>query len=85
VAGRGQEAREAANAMKITAQDLIGFGIVDAMIAEPPGGAHRHIESVMQATGAEIKKFLADFSDMCRDEVREHRREKFLAIGDSLL
>ncbi len=79
------KAREAANAMKITAQDLIGFGIVDGVIAEPPGGAHRHVESVMEATGAEIKQFLADFSDMSRDEIREHRRQKFLSIGDSLL
>jgi len=79
------KAREAATAMKITARDLVEFGIVDGIIEEPPGGAHRHLEAVMAATGTEIKRFLEDFSTMSRDEIREHRREKFLSIGDALL
>ncbi len=79
------KAKEAATAMKITAEDLIGFGIVDGMINEPAGGAHRHMEAVMDATGKEIAAFLEEFSGKSREEVREHRREKFLAIGKSLM
>ncbi len=79
------KAKEAATAMKITAEDLIGFGIVDGMIKEPAGGAHRHMEAVMDATGKEIAAFLEEFSGKSREEVREHRREKFLAIGKSLM
>ncbi len=79
------KAKEAATAMKITAEDLIGFGIVDGMIEEPAGGAHRHMEAVMDATGKEIAAFLEEFSGKSREEVREHRREKFLAIGKSLM
>ncbi|HHG89838.1 MAG TPA: acetyl-CoA carboxylase carboxyltransferase subunit alpha [Devosia sp.] len=79
------KAKEAATAMKITAEDLVGFGIVDGMIEEPAGGAHRHMQAVMDATGKEISAFLEEFSGKSREEVREHRREKFLAIGKSLM
>ena len=44
-------AQDAANNMKITAQDLLGFGVIDGIIPEPAGGAHRHPEAVMTATG----------------------------------
>ncbi|MBI4923692.1 MAG: acetyl-CoA carboxylase carboxyltransferase subunit alpha [Devosia nanyangense] len=81
-AGRAQET---ANSMKITAQDLLGFHVVDGIIAEPAGGAHRHAEAVMAATAEAIGKFLADFpGNRGKLEVREHRREKFMAIGSAL-
>ncbi len=79
------KAKEAATAMKITAEDLMEFGIIDGMIKEPAGGAHRHMETVMDATGKEIAAFLEEFSGKSREDVREHRREKFLAIGKSLM
>jgi acetyl-CoA carboxylase carboxyl transferase subunit alpha len=79
------KAKEAANAMKITAEDLKGFGIVDGIIDEPPGGAHRHLDEVMEASARAITSFLEDFSGMSRQDIREHRREKFLSIGRSLL
>src|SRR5205809_3928633 len=44
-------AMETANAMKITAQDLLGFGVIDGIISEPPGGAHRHVQQVIASTG----------------------------------
>ena len=78
------KAQEAATAMKLTARDLLGFGVIDGIIAEPPGGAHRHVEEVMAATGKEIDIFLNEFSGMSRDEIISHRREKFLSIGSSL-
>lgn len=79
------KASEAANAMKITAEDLIEFGIIDGMIEEPAGGAHRHMEAVMETTGKEIAGFLDEYASLGREEIRDHRRQKFLAIGHSLI
>jgi acetyl-CoA carboxylase carboxyl transferase subunit alpha len=78
------KAQDAANNMKITAADLLNFGIIDGIISEPPGGAHRHPEAIMESTRAAISQFLADFEGKSRIELREHRREKFLAIGSNL-
>lgn len=78
------KAQDAANNMKITANDLLGFGVIDGIIHEPPGGAHRHPEVVMNETRKAISQFLTDFEGRSRLELREHRREKFLAIGTNL-
>ena len=76
---------DAANNMKITAQDLLGFGVIDGIVSEPAGGAHRHPEAVMASTAEAIGKFLEDFPGHRGPlEVREHRREKFMAIGSAL-
>lgn len=77
-------AQDMATAQKITAQDLLGFGVIDAIIPEPAGGAHRNHAPVLDATRNAIASFLKDFSGKSRLETREHRREKFLAIGSSL-
>ncbi|MEO6394409.1 MAG: acetyl-CoA carboxylase carboxyltransferase subunit alpha [Devosia sp.] len=78
-------AQDAANNMKITAQDLIGFGVIDGVIPEPAGGAHRHTEIVMANTRAAIADFLGHYpGNMGRLEIREQRREKFLAMGSTL-
>lgn len=77
-------AQDMATAQKITAQDLLGFGVIDGIIPEPAGGAHRHPERIMAEARSEIGRFLAEFSGKSRLEVREHRREKFLAIGTNL-
>jgi acetyl-CoA carboxylase carboxyl transferase subunit alpha len=79
------KAMEMANAMKITAQDLLGFGIIDGIISEPPGGAHRHPDAVMASTRDAIGEFLGNFpGNKGKLEIREHRREKFMAIGSGL-
>jgi acetyl-CoA carboxylase carboxyl transferase subunit alpha len=79
------KAQDAANNMKITAQDLLGFGVIDLIIGEPVGGAHRHPEAVMASTRSAIEDFLTSFSgNRGRLDIREHRREKFLAIGSNL-
>jgi acetyl-CoA carboxylase carboxyl transferase subunit alpha len=79
------KAQDAATSMKITAQDLLGFGVIDAIIAEPVGGAHRRPDVVMDSTRGAISDFLASFSgNKGRLEIREQRREKFLAIGSAL-
>jgi acetyl-CoA carboxylase carboxyl transferase subunit alpha len=76
------KAQDAANNMKITANDLLGFGVIDGIISEPPGGAHRHPEVVMDDTKKAILDFLRSFSgNKGRLEIREQRREKFLAMG----
>jgi acetyl-CoA carboxylase carboxyl transferase subunit alpha len=77
-------AQDAATNMKITAQDLIRFGVVDAIIEEPVGGAHRHPDEAIEATGDAIEGALAALDNLPPDEVRRQRREKYLAIGRSL-
>ena len=77
-------AQDAANNMMITAADLLGFGIIDGVIPEPAGGAHRHPAEAMSETRKAIAQFLGDFGGKTRLELREHRREKFLAIGTNL-
>jgi acetyl-CoA carboxylase carboxyl transferase subunit alpha len=77
-------AQDAANNMKITAQDLQGFGVIDGVIPEPPGGAHRHADAIMTSTADAITAFLRDFGGKGRLENRENRREKFMAIGSAL-
>jgi acetyl-CoA carboxylase carboxyl transferase subunit alpha len=75
--------KEAATNMKITAQDLLDLKIIDGIVAEPMGGAHRAPEAVINATGDLIAQTLGEFSQSNAD-FREHRREKYLAMGRSL-
>ncbi len=75
--------KDAATNMKITAQDLLELKIIDGVIAEPLGGAHRGTDAVIKATGEQIARGFADLSDANMD-YREHRREKFLAMGRTL-
>jgi acetyl-CoA carboxylase carboxyl transferase subunit alpha len=75
------KAQEAATNMKITAEDLIRFGVIDEIVAEPVGGAHRDPAAAITATGEAIAAGLQALSGLDRDAVRRHRREKFLNIG----
>lgn len=74
-------AQDAATNMKITAQDLLRFGIVDGIIPEPVGGAHRDTEGVIKTAGDVIVKAITEFDGRSADEIRKDRREKFLAMG----
>jgi acetyl-CoA carboxylase carboxyl transferase subunit alpha len=78
------KAQDAAANMKITAQDLIRFGVVDAVIPEPIGGAHREPAAAIAATGDAIAKALGEMRGLDRATVIRLRREKFLAIGRTL-
>ncbi|MGE0750660.1 MAG: acetyl-CoA carboxylase carboxyltransferase subunit alpha [Variibacter sp.] len=78
------KAQDAATNMKITAQDLHRFGVIDTIIPEPVGGAHRDPAAAIAATGEAIATALEELSHLTRDEVRRQRREKFLAIGRTL-
>ena len=75
------KAQEAATNMKITAQDLARFGVIDEIITEPVGGAHRDPNAAIGAAGHAIAAALADLKTLGRDGVRKARRDKFLAIG----
>ena len=72
---------DAATNMKITAQDLLKLGIIDEIIPEPVGGAHRDGAEVVKAAGEVIAKALAEFDALSPQEICKARREKFLAMG----
>jgi acetyl-CoA carboxylase carboxyl transferase subunit alpha len=78
------KAQDAATGMRITAQDMVRFGIIDQIVTEPPGGAHRDPAATIAATGEVIAKALAELAGLDRETVRRLRREKFLAIGRTL-
>ena len=75
------KAQEAATNMKITAQDLIRFGVIDQIVAEPAGGAHRDPQAAIEQAGAAIAESFEAMKGLDRDTLRKLRREKFLAIG----
>ncbi|WP_416357476.1 acetyl-CoA carboxylase carboxyltransferase subunit alpha [Aureimonas phyllosphaerae] len=77
-------AKDVAQAMKITAQDLKGFGVIDEIVSEPTGGAHRSRERAIETAGARIEAALGELSTLSGDELKRQRREKFLAIGREL-
>lgn len=77
-------AKDVAQAMKITAQDLKGFGVVDTVVEEPIGGAHRNREIVFEAARKAVAQALAELSTLDGEALRRARREKFLAIGRDL-
>lgn len=77
-------AKDAATAMKITAPDLLGLGVIDGIIPEPLGGAHRARAGAMKAVGDAIEKALFGLSNMHGEALRTHRRERFYRIGRSL-
>src|SRR5580704_14478429 len=78
----GADAIATANkVMKLTAQDLLRFGIIDSIIPEPVGGAHRDPAAAVAATGRAISEALRSLANMSPEALREARAEKYLAIG----
>ncbi|HKJ60639.1 MAG TPA: acetyl-CoA carboxylase carboxyltransferase subunit alpha [Hyphomicrobiales bacterium] len=77
-------AQDAATNMKITAQDLMQFGIIDVIITEPLGGAHRDKSAIMQITGNMVERALREFDGLPGDDIKQARHDKFLEIGRSL-
>ena len=75
------KAQEAAQNMKITADDLLRFGVIDSIVREPVGGAHRDPAAAIEATGEAIAAAFEELRQLDREAVRRQRREKFLAIG----
>jgi acetyl-CoA carboxylase carboxyl transferase subunit alpha len=78
------KAKEAATNMKITAQDLLQLGIIDTIIGEPVGGAHRDPETAVQSVGEALELALLEFDSIDGAAIRKLRRDKFLNIGKSM-
>jgi acetyl-CoA carboxylase carboxyl transferase subunit alpha len=78
------KAQEAATNMKITAQDLMRFGVIDSILKEPAGGAHRDPATMIATTGDAIAKAFDEMRDLDGKTLRDQRRQKFLNIGRKL-
>ena len=77
------KAQDAATSMKITADDLMRFAVIDEIIREPKGGAHRNPSAAIQAVGEAVAAAFQSLHHMDRDAIRTHRHNKFLAIGSA--
>jgi len=77
----GDKAQDAAAAMRITAQDLYELGVIDRILPEPVGGAHReHVQAIAE-TGEAIEEELSALASLSGEELVRQRREKFLRMG----
>ena len=76
-----EKAAEAAEAMRITAADLQQLGVIDQIVPEPVGGAHRQPQAAIETLGAAIAGALDELAPLAPEAVRAERRAKFLAIG----
>ncbi|RYF97134.1 MAG: acetyl-CoA carboxylase carboxyltransferase subunit alpha, partial [Caulobacteraceae bacterium] len=76
-------AEEAAKAMKVAAQDLLGVKIVDRIIPEPIGGAHSDKEATIKSVGDAVEQELEGLSNLTPDQLRKQRADRFYAIGRS--
>jgi acetyl-CoA carboxylase carboxyl transferase subunit alpha len=75
------KASDAATAMQVTAQHLKGLGVIDGIVPEPVGGAHRDPVAAIANLAAAIEAELASLDGMGADALRTDRADKFLAIG----
>jgi acetyl-CoA carboxylase carboxyl transferase subunit alpha len=76
-----KRSKDTAEAMKITAQDLLKFKIVDGIVSEPMGGAHRDPREAIQKVGDALEKALETLNGLTPDDLRAQRKERFYAIG----
>ena len=74
---------EASEAMKLTSNDLKKLDIIDEIVPEPKGGAHRNREEILKNVRQTIKENLKFFENMTPDEILSHRKKKFLSVGRS--
>ena len=77
----GGHAEDAAGALRLTAQDLLRLEIIDAIVPEPVGGAHRRPQAAIDELGAAIEAALAPLAALDGTRLREERRQKYLAMG----
>jgi len=71
----------AADALKLTAQDLLRLGVIDEIIPEPPGGAHADAEATARGLGASLRRHLQELRRLKIDKLLKRREEKYLSIG----
>ena len=79
-----ERAKDAAESMKITAKDLLKLGIIDKIIDEPLGGAHRESIQMISQVKSHLKDTLAELNQLTEVELIQRRRDKFLKIGHNL-
>ena len=77
------KAQDAAKALRLTAQDLQNFNLIDEVVPEPIGGAHRDPGKAIRSLGERIRTTLDALLTLDREELRQRRRGKFLAMGKS--
>ncbi len=80
----GAHVQEAAEALKLTAQDLERLGIVDSVIAEPLGGAQRDKEKAITAVGSALEEALRPLEKLDGGQLKQRRRDKFLEMGSQM-
>ncbi len=76
-----EKAKEAAEALKVTADSLNDLGVIDRILKEPVGGAHRERNLIINQVGDAVIEELVDLSQLSSDELRRDRRQKFLDMG----
>ncbi|MFX7853750.1 acetyl-CoA carboxylase carboxyl transferase subunit alpha, partial [Acinetobacter baumannii] len=76
-----ERAADAAEAMKVTAQDLKALGVIDLIVAEPVGGAQRDPATAIRALGDALDKALAELAPLSAERLRADRAQKFLTMG----
>jgi len=81
----GNHAEEAADALKLTAEDLQKLGVIDTIIPEPLGAAHRGPADTIKAVGDAFEAALSDLAGMDGGKLRQHRREKYIGMGSATL
>jgi acetyl-CoA carboxylase carboxyl transferase subunit alpha len=78
-----EKAPDAAEALRFTGEDLLGFKLVDEVIPEPLGGAHRGRATTIEHVGSAIERHLCELSGLDGGDLRKTRRDKFLAMGSA--
>ncbi len=76
-----EKMKEAAEALRLTAQDLMALGVIDRIIPEPVGGAQRNQDEAIEQVGGSIEIMLSELSGMSPDDLLADRRKKFLSMG----
>ena len=77
-----EKAKEAAKALKLTAQDMKGFKIIDEIIPEPLGGAHRDSKKAIFDLGTVLEEVLNSVSLLTQEEIKNQKFQKYLKIND---
>jgi acetyl-CoA carboxylase carboxyl transferase subunit alpha len=76
------KAQEVAPFMRLTAEDLLELGLIDAIVPEPPGGAHENADAAAESLRGALKKWLAAFEPLTGPQLVEQRYEKFRKMGN---
>ena len=75
-------AQKAAEALRLTAKDMLKLGVIDAIVQEPLGGAHRDVTAAIASLGDNVQRQLDDMASLPPDALKADRRAKYIAIGD---